>query len=187
MRETASGDASACAAPPRVGSSSDISRSDARLVPYLVLTLLLGLGVAMLYLAPVRRYVVACERTERTTCVLERTGATRSYRTSVPLDEGASAVVRVVPQRRGGARVLLDLDTPARSVFAAEFEGEDASAAASQAAARLNRVLRGTGPASARVETVPPPLLRWLAWGGLGVMGLLILAGCRDVRRAAAS
>jgi hypothetical protein len=118
--------------------------------------------------------------------VLEQTRAARTQRTSVPIDAGASAVVRVEPRRRGGARTLLYLDTPARAVFAAEFEGGDAADAASRAAEQLNRVLRGTAP-RARIEVAPPPFLRWLAWGGLGVMGLLILAGYREARRRPAA
>ena len=158
-------------------------RFDMKVVPYLVLTLLLGLGGVMLYKVPVHRYVVACERTTRASCVLEQTGASGALRTYVPLDPGASATVRVMPQRRGDARILLYLATPARAVFAAEFEGGDAADAATQAAEQLNRVLRAATPGKARVEAVPPPLLRWLSWGGLGFMGLLILAGYRETRR----
>lgn len=162
-------------------------RLDAKLVPYFVLTLLLGLGIVMLYQVPVRRYTVACERTAQATCILERSRAGRAYRTSVPLDSGASAVVRLMPQRRGSARVLLYLETPVRSVFAAEFEGADAASAAAGAAAQLNEVLQGTTRTAARIEAVPPPLLRWLSWGALGVMGLLILAGYREARRRPAA
>lgn len=156
-------------------------------VPFLVLTLLLGLGTAMLYQAPVRRYVVACERTTRVSCILEQSRTGRAQRDLVPLDAGGSAVVRVMPQRRGRARVLLYLETPARSVFAAEFEGQDAAATAAGAAAQLNGVLQATTPMSARIEAVAPPLLRWLSWGALGVMGLLILAGYREARRRPAA
>jgi hypothetical protein len=72
-------------------------------------------------------------------------------------------------------------------VFAAEFEGADASSAAAVAATRLNRVLRDSAPAVARVEAVPPPVFRWLAWAGIGVMGLLVVAGYRHVRLRAAA
>ena len=153
-----------------------------RTAPFVVLALLFGLGALMLYQAPVHRYVVACERTTQVACVLEQARTAGTQRWHVPLGPDASAVVRVMPQRRGPARVLLYLASPTHAVFAAEFEGEDAAAVASGAAERLNRVLRGTTPMAARIEAVAPPLLRWLAWGALGVMGLLILAGYREAR-----
>jgi hypothetical protein len=105
----------------------------------------------------------------------------------VPLDSGASAVVHVMPQRRGSARVLLYLASPTREVFAAEFEGADAAATAEAAAARLNEVLRTSAPASARVEAEPPPAFRWMAWSGVAVTGLLIAAGYRGVRSRASA
>jgi hypothetical protein len=166
-------------------------RPDLRLAPLAVLAVLLVLGAALLYCAPVHRYVVACEHgTSDVVCVLERQPARTTgggaQRWRVPLGTAAAAVVRKMPQRRGPARVLLYLESPGREapVFAAEFEGADASVAATVAAAQLNRVLRGTaGPgAAARVEAEAPPILRWVAWAGLGVMGLLVLAAYRHVR-----
>jgi hypothetical protein len=153
-----------------------------RTVPFLVLALLLGAGAVMLVRAPARRYVVACERTSQVACVLEQSRAAGTERWQVPLGPHDSAVVRVLPQRRGSERILLYLQSPTRAVFAAEFEGADAAATAATAAARLNAVLRGAAPL-ARIEVVPPPLFRQLAWGALGVMGLLIVAGYREVRR----
>jgi hypothetical protein len=166
-------------------------RPDPRLAPLVVLAVLLVLGAVLLYRAPVHRYVVACEQTTSdVVCVLERQQAGArgegTQRWRVPLGTDASAAVRNMPQRRGPARVLLYLESPGRGapVFAAEFEGADASADAAAAAAQLNRVLRGTaGPgAAARVEAAAPPILRWVAWAGLGVMGLLVLAAYRHVR-----
>lgn len=170
-----------------------MSSPDVRTAPLFVLALLFGLGAVLLYRAPVRRYVVACERTTtQVVCVLERTTAgDETQRRRVPLgpDAAAAAVVRVMPQRRGPARVLLYLESPIRvAVFAAEFEGTDAAAAAEAAAAQLNQVLQPTstpGVAAARIEAVPPPILRWVAWGGLGVMGMLILAAYRHLRTRA--
>ncbi|MBF5041675.1 hypothetical protein FGE12_04680 [Aggregicoccus sp. 17bor-14] len=163
-------------------------RPDATTVPFLILTALLVLGAAMLHWMPVRGYAVSCERTSQVVCSLERTEATGPTRTLVPLGEGASAVVRVQQPRRGHSRVLLYLEAPATSVFAAEFEDSDAYDTANAAAAQLNRVLRSSAPGQARIEVVPPPLYRWLAWGGLAFMALLILAGYRATRsRASAS
>lgn len=165
-------------------------KSDAwlKVALYACLTLLLGAGAVMLHRAPVRGYVVTCERKSEVACTLEQERSTGVQRWEVPLDSGASAVVRVVQQRRGNTRVLLYLETPARAIFAAEFEGGDAADAATRAAHQLNRVLRGTTSGTARVEATPPPLLGWLAWGALGIMGLLIVTGFRDAlrRRAAA-
>lgn len=103
----------------------------------------------------------------------------------MPLDSEASAGVRLLPQRRGSARVLLYLTSPAQAVFAAEFEGGDATAAAAAAAARLNEVFRASGPASVRIEAEPSPAFRPAAWSALAVMGLLIAAVYRQVRSQA--
>lgn len=160
-----------------------VLKFNAKLVPVLVLTLLLAAGVAILYRMPVQRYVVTCERTGRAACILEQSSGGRTSRTTVPVEAGTSAVVRYLSQRRGDPRVLLYLSSPARSDFAAEFEGGDAGENATRAAERLNAVLRGGTSATARIEAVPPPYLRWLSWGGLGVMALLTLALYRDARR----
>ena len=155
----------------------------AKLALYLCLTLLLVLAAVMLHRAPVRRYVVTCERAGGVACVIEQTTSTGVQRWHVPLDSGASADVRVVRQRRGNTRVLLYLTTRPSAIFAAEFAGGDAAANATQAADQLNRVLRGTTPGTARIEAAPPPLLRWLSWGALGIMGLLIITGFREALR----
>lgn len=153
---------------------------------FAVLAVLWVLGAAMLYWAPVRGYAVACERTTDLACVLERTGASGTRRTLVPLPGGAVAVVRILVQRRGASRVLLELQTPDQAIFAAEFEGADAGSAAEAAAAQLNTVLRApVAPARARITAAPPPIYRIAAWSGLGVMGLIILAGVREARRRA--
>jgi hypothetical protein len=153
--------------------------------PFVVLAILLGLGAVMLYRAPIQRYVVACERTTHVACVLEQARATRTQRWHRSLGANASAVVRVVQPRRGTARVFLYIESAAGAMFAAEFEGNDADTDAEAAAAQLNRVLEGTTPGVARVEAAPPPLYRRFAWGALGVMGMLVLAGYRDVRARA--
>jgi hypothetical protein len=145
-----------------------------------VLAVLCAVGAAMLYWAPVRSYAVSCERTAGLACVLEQTGASGTHRTFVPLPAGAAAVVRILPRRRGASRVILELQAPGQSIFAAEFEGADADSAADAAAARLNTVLRArSAPALARITAAPPPLYRIAAWSGLGVMGLIILALAR--------
>jgi hypothetical protein len=144
-----------------------------------VLAVLCAFGAAILYWAPVRRYAVSCERTADLACgcVLEQTGASGTRRTFVPLPAGAAAVVRILPRRRGASRVILELQTPGESVFAAEFEGADADSAADAAAAQLNTVLRArNAPALARITAAPPPVYRIAAWSGLGVMGLIIFA-----------
>lgn len=166
---------------------SRVSRPDPRLAPLAILALLLCACAVMVYRAPMHRYVVACERTTRAECVLEQTGSEGTQRWRVPLGPDASAVVRVLPQRRGPARILLYLASHAQAVFAAEFEGGDAATDAAAAAAQLNHVLRASAPVAARVEVVPPPVFRWLAWVGLVVTGLLIGAVYWKVRSGAAA
>ena len=151
-----------------------------------VLAVLCVLGTAMLYWAPVKGYAVTCERTTDLVCVLEQTGASGTRRTLVPLPAGAAAVVRILPRRRSASRVMLELQTPDQSVFAAEFEGADADRAADAAAAQLNTVLRArAATARARITVAPPPAYKIAAWSGLGVMALIILAGVRETRRRA--
>ena len=151
---------------------------------FVVLGVLCVIGAVMLHWAPVSGYAVTCERTTDLSCVLERTEASGAHRTVGPLPDGASAVVRILPRPRGGSRVILELQTPDESVFAAEFEGADADSAADAAAAKLNTVLRArTAPAHARITVAPPPAYRIAAWSGIGVMALVILAGLRETRR----
>lgn len=151
---------------------------------FVVLGVLCVIGAAMLHWVPVDGYAVTCERTTDLSCVLERTGASGTRRTVVPLPDGATAVVRILSRPRGASRVMLELQTPHQSVFAAEFEGADADGAADAAAAKLNTVLRArTAPARARITVAPAPAYRVAAWSALGVMGLVILAGVRETRR----
>ena len=157
-----------------------------RTAVFVILAASCVLGAAMLYWAPVRGYAVTCERTTDLTCVLEQTRASGTRRTAVLLPRGAAAVVRIVPRRRGASRVMLELETPDQSVFAAEFEGADADSAADAAAAQLNTVLRArTAPARVRITVAPPAVYKVAAWSGLGVMVLILLVGVRDTRRRA--
>lgn len=157
-----------------------------KIAMFLFLGLLAVLAAAMLYWVPVRGYAVTCERTTALSCILERTEASGTSRTLVPLPTGAEAVVRILPRRRGPSRVMLELQAPDKSVFAAEFEGVDADSVAYEAAAKLNAVLRArAAPARARITAAPPSVYRIAAWSGLVVMGLIILAGMRDTRRRA--
>ena len=155
-----------------------------KIAVFVILAILCAFGAAMLYWAPARRYAVVCERTTGVACVLDQTVASGTRRTIVPLPTGAAAVVRILPRRRGATRVILELQSPNQSVFAAEFEGADADSAADAAAAKLNAVLRGgTGPAHARITVAPPAAYTIAAWSGLGVMGLIVLVGVSEARR----
>ena len=157
-----------------------------RTAVFFVLAVSCVLGATMLYRAPIRGYAVTCERTTDLTCVLEQTRASGTRRTIVLLPRGAAAVVRIVPRRRGASRVMLELQTPDQSLFAAEFEGADADSAADAAAAKLNTVLRvRPAPARVRITVAPPAAYKVAAWSGLGVIGLIILAGVRQTRRRA--
>lgn len=158
-----------------------MSSIDLRRVLFLVFALLLGAAAVMVYRMPVQRYVVACERTTQVACTLEQATNTETRRWNVALGADATANVRLMPQRRGGPRVLLYLTSAAGAIFAAEFEGGDAVITAEAAAAQLNQVLRASTPGSTRVVAAPPSLFRWAAWGMLAVMGLLIIAGYRNV------
>src|SRR5882762_8752935 len=81
---------------------SAVPSLDVKTTPFLLLALLVGAGAVMLYRVPVQRYAVACERTTQVTCDLERATAAKTQRQHVPLGPNPSAVVRVVPRRRGG-------------------------------------------------------------------------------------
>ena len=78
-------------------------------------------------------------------------------------------------RRRGSARVFLHLISGSQAVFAAEFEGGAAVVQAEEAAAELNRVFSSATPASVRVVASPPSYFRWLTWGGIGFLGMLVL------------
>lgn len=151
-------------------------------VAVLLAVMLLG-GSVMLFLAPVRGYVVACRKAQQIQCALERetSDGTRTWQLALGAD--ATALVRVEWRRRGGSRVFLYLSSGSQETFAAEFEGDTAIADAQAAAAKLNRVFTSGGVASTRVEARPPAYLRWLAWGTLGIMALLVLAIYRELFR----
>jgi hypothetical protein len=144
--------------------------------------MLLG-GAAMLVRAPVQGYAVTCTRAPQIHCTIERETSRGMQRSLVPLGADAAAVVRVEERRRGGSRVFLYLTSASREVFAAEFEGDDAIDDAQAAATTLNRVFAASGTATERIEARPPAYLRWLAWGALGVMALLVLAIYRELVR----
>ncbi|MDB4887872.1 MAG: hypothetical protein JWN79_3310 [Gemmatimonadetes bacterium] len=150
------------------------------LVAVLLALMLVG-GAAMLIRGPAHHYAVTCTKAQQIQCVVER--ATSSGIESRPLVLGpdAAAAVRIATRRRGPARVFLYLHSGSRDVFAAEFEGSTADADAEAAAAALTRVFASEGPATARVEAQPPAYLRWLAWGILGVMALLVFAVYRKL------
>jgi hypothetical protein len=77
--------------------------------------------------------------------------------------------------------VFLYLESPSQAVFAAEFEGSAAVSEAEDARTQLNRVFSSPISASARIEVRPPPYLRWMAWDGIGFLGLLVLAIYREL------
>ena len=151
-------------------------------VAVLLAVMLLG-GSAMLFLSPARGYVVACRKAQQIQCALERetSDGTRTWQLALGAD--ATALVRVEWRRRGGSRVFLYLSSGSQETFAAELEGGTAIADAQAAAAKLNRVFTSVGVASTRVEARPPAYLRWLAWGTLGIMALLVLAIYRELFR----
>lgn len=150
------------------------------LVAVLLAVMLLG-GAAMLVRAPVRGYAVTCTKAQQISCTLEREESGGSQVWQVPLGADAAADVRVEPRRRGGSRVFLYLSSGSREVFAAEFESRTAIEDAQAAAAKLNRVFASGAMATARVEARPPAYPRWLAWGALVVMTLLVLAIYRSL------
>lgn len=156
---------------------------------FVVLVLMLGGGVWVVWLLPVSHYAVRCSRVGATRCALEQGRATRARTVIVPLPgaDSATATVKILVPRRSGPRVLLYLQTPARSYFAAEFEGSDAGDSAFAAARRLNVFL--TTPAAPPFELVvtPPALAHRLAWVGLAVMALLIALGYRARKHSAFS
>ena len=151
---------------------------------HVVLVLMLGAGAGMVWLLPVSRYTVRCTRSVEPQCALEQRRATGATTTLVPLPPGdlATATVKIVVPRRSGPRVLLYLQSPARSYFAAEFEGSDAGDSAFAAARRLNAFL--TTPAAPHFVLVvrPPSIFRWLAGVALAVTALLVALASRGRR-----
>jgi hypothetical protein len=146
-----------------------------------VLTLLAAGGAMMLLVGPPSRYTVACTRTGQAHCALEQERGDGTRRAVVPLATIDSAGTRFVPGRRGSFRVLLYLYAP-QARFAAEFEGSDAGEDALAAAAQLNAFFARPQPADVRLDVTAPTLLRNLAWLGLGVTVLLVIAGYRVTR-----
>jgi hypothetical protein len=144
--------------------------------------MLMAAGAALLHWGPVTHYAVECQRSSGTACVIERSKATgTAERWNVDLGPDANATVRVIPRRRSGPSVYLYLHSNGNEIFAAQFEGSDAARDAEAAASRLNQVFSSNLSATARIEARPPAYFRWLSWGGLGVMALLIAALCRAV------
>lgn len=148
----------------------------------LILALLLAAGAALVHWGPVRKYVIACERVSHVTCTLERSRVAGTQRWQLQLGPDASAVVRVVPRRRGSDDVYLYLRSAEGEVFAAQFESLDPVRDAEDAAAELNRVFRSPVPARTRIEVSPPAYFLWLSWGLLGFTALLVLATYRELR-----
>lgn len=152
-----------------------------------VLILMFCGGVAVVWLLPVSHYAVRCTRSGAPRCVLEEGRAIRARTVIVPLPgaDSATATVKILVPRRSGPRVLLYLQTPAHSYFAAEFEGSDAGDSAFAAARRLNVFL--TTPVAPAFELVvtPPAMPRRLAWIALAVMVLLIASGYRARKHSA--
>ncbi len=77
---------------------------------------------------------------------------------------------------------MLYLQSRSDNVFAAEFEDGDPVSHAEAAAVALNRLFRSATPDSVRVVTRPSSFWKWLAWGGIGVLGLFVLAIYRQLR-----
>lgn len=148
---------------------------------YIVLLLMLGAGTGIVWLLPVSSYAVRCTRSGAPQCALEQRRATGSTTMLVPLPAGdsATAAVKIVVPRRSGPRVLLYLQTPASSYFAAEFEGTDAGDSAFAAARRLNAFL--ATPAAPPIELVarPPAYPRRLAGVAIAVTALLVALAYR--------
>lgn len=128
------------------------------------------------YRLPVEGYSVACEKVTLISCELVRDTFSGLKTSQVALGPKAIATVKVVPVRRGSARVFLYLNSGSQAVFAAEFEAGAAVAQAEAAATELNRVFSSTTHAHAHVVTRPPPYFSWLMWGAVGFFGLLALA-----------
>lgn len=138
-------------------------------------------GAALIHLGPIRGYVIACDKTQVITCVLQRDTAQGAKSWQVSLGADAAATVHVKPSRRGPSRVFLYLNSGAQSVFAAEFEDSDAVAQAQRAADRLNQVFSSPTPVSLRLELGPPPHMGALLWGGFGFFMLLVLVILRKL------
>ena len=151
-------------------------------VTVLLAAMLVG-ATAMVYWLPVYSYVVACEKSEQVACTLERETSNGREIRKIALGTEVVATVNVQPRRRGASRVFLYLNSSSPAVFAAEFEGGSAVAEAETAAATLNSAFNSTNPVSARVEARAPSYLRWLAWGGICLLAMLVLVIFRELFR----
>ena len=158
-----------------------------RLLKWIVAALLAAMLVgatAMVYWLPVYGYDVACEKSEQIYCTLERETFNGRELRKLALGTEFVAAVNVQPRRRGASRVFLYLNSSLPAVFAAEFEGGSAVAEAETAVATLNRAFNSTNPTSAHVEVRTPSYLRWLAWGGICLLAMLVLAIYRELFRS---
>lgn len=154
------------------------------ILKWVVTTLLAGMllgAVAMVYRLPVQGYSVTCEKSEQISCQLERDTSEGLQTLQVALGTQAIATVEVKPRRRGPSRVFLYLNSSSQAVFAAEFEGGAAVDQANAAAAELNRLFFAASSGSARVVARPPSYLAWLAWGGVGLLGMFVLVIYREL------
>lgn len=144
------------------------------LVFAMCVAMLLG-AAAVAYRLPVEGYSVACEKSALISCELVQDTFGGLKTSQFSLGTKAIATVKVVPRRRGAARVFLYLNSGSQAVFAAEFETGAAEAQAEAAATELNRVFFSATQAHAHVVTRPPSYLPWLMWGAVGFFGLLAL------------
>ena len=151
------------------------------IVPLLLGPLLVA-AFAVAYWGPVRGYSVECRKDVQITCAIERetSSATTAHRFTLGSDP--KAVVRVKDVRKGPDRILLYLVSSVGEVFAAEFEGGSALSEAEAAAARLNGVFAATQPSEARVDVSLPAYLRWMLWGAVAFLALLVLAAHRAMQ-----
>ena len=146
----------------------------------LLAAMLVG-AAAMAYWLPIKGYTVTCEKSEKIACMLQRETSSDSRTSQVSLGASATATVKLQPRRRGASRVLLYLNSGSQSIFAAEFEDGAAVAQAEAAAAELNRVFSSATPTSAAIVVRPPAYFTWMIWGGIGFLGLLVLAIYREL------
>lgn len=151
------------------------------IVPLLLGPLVVA-AFALAYWGPVRGYRVECSKDVQITCAIERETSSATTAHRFILGNDPKAVVRVQDVRKGPDRVLLYLVSSVGDVFAAEFEGGGALSDAEAAAARLNGVFAAAQPAQARVDVAPPAYLRWMLWGAVAYLALLVLAAHRAMQ-----
>lgn len=138
-------------------------------------------AAAMTYWLPASGYIVTCKKSDSINCELQREASRARPASQIALGTYAVATIKIQPRRRGPSRVFLYLSTRSQAIFAAEFEGSAAVARAEAAAAELNRVFASDSPFSARIVVRAPAYLTWLTWGGVGLLGLFVLAICREL------